>query len=47
MHPWFKDVDWANLARSKASFIPKLDSELDTSYFESKKPVSKKVGQID
>ncbi|GAX76983.1 hypothetical protein CEUSTIGMA_g4430.t1 [Chlamydomonas eustigma] len=42
MHPWFKDVDWSNLARSKAAFIPKLDNELDTSFFQSKKPVSAK-----
>jgi hypothetical protein len=40
MHPWFKDVDWPNLARTKAAFIPTVDDETDTSYFEAKKPVS-------
>ena len=43
MHPWFKDVDWSNLARSKAAFIPAVQNETDTSYFEAKKPVSAKV----
>ncbi|KAG1676353.1 hypothetical protein FOA52_001148 [Chlamydomonas sp. UWO 241] len=42
MHPWFKDVDWANLAKTKACFIPAVDDETDTSYFETKKPVSAK-----
>ena len=44
MHPWFKDVDWSNLARSKAAFIPMVQNDTDTSYFDSKKPVSAKVG---
>ena len=43
MHPWFKDVDWSNLARSKAAFIPVVQNDTDTSYFDSKKPVSAKV----
>ncbi|KAJ9511298.1 hypothetical protein QJQ45_017100, partial [Haematococcus lacustris] len=41
MHPWFKDVDWTDLARTKAAFVPVVDDDMDTSYFE-KKPVSAK-----
>ncbi len=43
LHPWFKDVDWPNLSISKAAFIPVVDDETDTTYFEQKKPVSMKV----
>lgn len=43
MHPWFADVDWPNLAKTKAAFIPIVNDALDTSYFEQKKPVSTKV----
>jgi hypothetical protein len=44
MHPWFDGIDWTDLARAKAAFVPVLDDELDTSYFEQK-PVSAKVKQ--
>jgi hypothetical protein len=43
MHPWFKGVDWTDLARTKAAFVPVVDDDTDTSYFE-KKHVSAKVG---
>lgn len=43
MHPWFTGVDWTDLARTKAAFVPVLDDDTDTSYFE-KKAVSAKVG---
>ena len=43
MHPWFKDVDWQNLAKNKAAFVPNVQDVLDTSYFLEKKPVSAKV----
>lgn len=46
MHDWFRDVDWPNLARLKASFIPSVKDETDTSYFEQKKPISAKVGRL-
>lgn len=36
MHPWFKGMDFMDLARSKAAFVPTVDDELDTSYFEAK-----------
>ena len=35
-HPFFKEVDWQNLLREKAEFfIPQLQGEEDTSYFDS------------
>ncbi|KAL3152041.1 hypothetical protein ABBQ32_001154 [Trebouxia sp. C0010 RCD-2024] len=39
LHPWFKGLDWTSLARTKAAFIPAVESETDTSYFFDK-PVS-------
>ncbi|KAL0033487.1 hypothetical protein WJX77_011695 [Trebouxia sp. C0004] len=39
LHPWFKGLDWTTLARTKAAFIPCVESETDTSYFFDK-PVS-------
>lgn len=35
-HAFFMNLDWAGLLRQKAEFIPELESEEDTSYFESK-----------
>ena len=36
-HPFFEDVDWENLLREKAEFfIPQLQGDEDTSYFDSK-----------
>ena len=35
-HPWFAGLDWENLARAKAAFIPHLQSETDTTYFAPK-----------
>lgn len=34
-HPYFLGVDWNSLLRQKAQFVPQLDSEEDTSYFDS------------
>ena len=36
LHPWFKGLDWTSLARTKAAFIPAVESETDTSYFFDK-----------
>lgn len=33
-HPFFNGVDWDNLANAKAPFIPELESDTDTRYFE-------------
>jgi len=32
-HPFFEDLDWDNLLDCEPPFVPKLDSEIDTSYF--------------
>ena len=33
-HPFFNDIDWDNIKKSKPPFIPKLKSDYDTKYFE-------------
>ncbi|KAK9497613.1 hypothetical protein O3M35_004306 [Rhynocoris fuscipes] len=35
-HPYFHGVDWNSLLRQKAEFVPQLDHEEDTSYFDSR-----------
>lgn len=35
-HSFFTALDWNSLLRQKAEFIPHLESEEDTSYFDSK-----------
>lgn len=35
-HSFFTAVDWTSLLRQKAEFIPHLESEEDTSYFDSR-----------
>lgn len=34
-HQFFQHLDWNSLLRQKAEFIPQLESEDDTSYFDS------------
>lgn len=34
-HPFFLGLDWNGLLRQKAEFIPQLEAEDDTSYFDS------------
>ena len=36
IHPFFGDLDWETLLRQKAEFIPSLEGEDDTSYFDRK-----------
>lgn len=36
-HSFFRDLDWTGLLRQKAEFIPHLESEDDTSYFDSER----------
>ncbi|GIL52826.1 hypothetical protein Vafri_8590 [Volvox africanus] len=36
LHSWFEGLDWTSLVRNKAAFIPAVEDETDTSYFESK-----------
>ncbi|KAH1097331.1 hypothetical protein J1N35_014252 [Gossypium stocksii] len=33
-HPWFKDIEWERLYQIEASFIPEVNSDLDTQNFE-------------
>uniref|UniRef100_A0A3Q2GLN7 non-specific serine/threonine protein kinase n=1 Tax=Cyprinodon variegatus TaxID=28743 RepID=A0A3Q2GLN7_CYPVA len=35
-HPFFSELDWNGLLRQKAEFIPQLESEDDTSYFDTR-----------
>ncbi|XP_071984734.1 microtubule-associated serine/threonine-protein kinase 2 isoform X4 [Engystomops pustulosus] len=35
-HQFFRDLDWNGLLRQKAEFIPQLESEDDTSYFDTR-----------
>ncbi|XP_069460236.1 microtubule-associated serine/threonine-protein kinase 1 isoform X2 [Ambystoma mexicanum] len=35
-HDFFKELDWNSLLRQKAEFIPHLESEEDTSYFDTR-----------
>ena len=35
-HEFFADVDWGGMLRQKAEFVPMLDNEEDTSYFETR-----------
>ena len=34
VHPFFKGVDWDNIRKTKAPFIPNLKNDCDTKYFE-------------
>ncbi|KAH0628734.1 hypothetical protein JD844_010199 [Phrynosoma platyrhinos] len=43
-HAFFKDLDWNGLLRQKAEFIPHLESEEDTSYFDSNKEAQTNSG---
>lgn len=35
-HVYFNGLDWNSLLRQKAEFVPQLDNEEDTSYFDSR-----------
>ena len=35
-HPFFKNIDWNNIRSTKAPFIPDIESDYDTKYFEEK-----------
>lgn len=34
-HVFFRDINWTSILRQKAEFVPQLDHEDDTSYFDS------------
>lgn len=35
-HPFFNNINWESLLRQKAEFIPQLEGEEDTSYFDTR-----------
>lgn len=35
-HPYLADLDWSSLLRYKAEFIPRLENDEDTSYFDTR-----------
>ena len=35
LHPFFDGLDWCSLLRQKAEFVPVLEHDEDTSYFDS------------
>lgn len=35
-HTFFENLDWNGLLRQKAEFVPNLENEEDTSYFDSR-----------
>lgn len=40
LHPFFRALDWAGLLRHKAEFVPQLEAEDDTSYFDSERALA-------
>jgi hypothetical protein len=34
-HPWFEGFDWDGVLGMTAPFVPKLDDDIDTSYFDA------------
>jgi len=33
-HPFLKNVNWEDLRNQKSPFVPKIEDETDTSYFD-------------
>ncbi|KAK3530577.1 hypothetical protein QTP86_027862 [Hemibagrus guttatus] len=46
-HSFFSDLDWNSLLRQKAEFIPQLESEEDTSYFDTRSERYRHVNSYD
>ncbi|XP_049643710.1 microtubule-associated serine/threonine-protein kinase 3 [Suncus etruscus] len=46
-HPFFRLLDWAGLLRHKAEFVPQLEAEDDTSYFDTRSERYRHVGSED
>ena len=47
-HSFFTELDWNSLLRQKAEFIPQLETEDDTSYFDSEAhPLLSSFGEVD
>ncbi|XP_056678093.1 microtubule-associated serine/threonine-protein kinase 3 isoform X2 [Monodelphis domestica] len=46
-HPFFFNLDWTGLLRQKAEFIPQLEAEDDTSYFDTRSERYRHLGSED
>ncbi|KAM6971780.1 microtubule-associated serine/threonine-protein kinase 1 [Aplochiton taeniatus] len=46
-HPFFTELDWNSVLRQKAEFIPHLESEEDTSYFDTRSDRYRHVNVYD
>ncbi|XP_063003451.1 microtubule-associated serine/threonine-protein kinase 3 isoform X2 [Elgaria multicarinata webbii] len=46
-HPFFRNLDWTGLLRQKAEFIPQLEAEDDTSYFDTRSERYRHLGSED
>uniref|UniRef100_A0A5F7ZMP6 non-specific serine/threonine protein kinase n=1 Tax=Macaca mulatta TaxID=9544 RepID=A0A5F7ZMP6_MACMU len=46
-HPFFLALDWAGLLRHKAEFVPQLEAEDDTSYFDTRSERYRHLGSED
>uniref|UniRef100_A0A4W2HTQ6 non-specific serine/threonine protein kinase n=1 Tax=Bos indicus x Bos taurus TaxID=30522 RepID=A0A4W2HTQ6_BOBOX len=46
-HPFFWTLDWAGLLRHKAEFVPQLEAEDDTSYFDTRSERYRHLGSED
>ncbi|KAL1005771.1 hypothetical protein UPYG_G00063820 [Umbra pygmaea] len=46
-HSFFSDLDWNSVLRQKAEFIPNLESEEDTSYFDTRSDRYQHVNTYD
>ncbi|XP_070604232.1 microtubule-associated serine/threonine-protein kinase 3 isoform X1 [Erythrolamprus reginae] len=46
-HPFFHHLDWNGLLRQKAEFIPQLEAEDDTSYFDTRSDRFRHLGSDD
>ncbi|KAM9313317.1 microtubule-associated serine/threonine-protein kinase 1 [Gastrophryne carolinensis] len=47
MHNFFTDLDWNGLLRQKAEFIPHLEAEDDTSYFDTRSDRYQHINSYD
>ncbi|KAM7143654.1 microtubule-associated serine/threonine-protein kinase 3 isoform 6-T6 [Molossus nigricans] len=46
-HPFFWTLDWTGLLRHKAEFVPQLEAEDDTSYFDTRSERYRHLGSED
>jgi serine/threonine protein kinase len=47
-HPWFREkVNWSDLSREKAAFVPSTNCDTDTSYFAEREEISQVSLNLD